>query len=534
MGLMLKRQRDGVLRESWYGVFTDSDGKRRVINLNVKVTGTPPKSMSLSEPGDVAFERSRTRAKDALAQFVEEAKHKGNAQHLTERLIEMKTGSTVEYSKISELLDKWLSIPRDEDLSPGYKTMCKAILGRFERFMKDRNPKAFYLYQVTEGDVTAFANEVRASMSPKTYREHLRLLRPAFDRFLPAGHKNPFRTAIMKRKGGKAGEAKSVHRSYFDEDQLQKIFDAAKGDSLMYPLLVAAACTGMRRGDLCKLKWSAVDLQKNTINVAAAKTGERLDIPVFPLLRSVLEPRIKNGSKYVFPEAAKMLEENPGGLTYRCKAIIARALDGKPLAPAEEVPDIFEDEAIEAVRANIPEGDRRDRMVEVVHRYAAGEGIRTIEKEMGVSKAGISNDIHAIEGWLKKPLMRKRGGNIKAMIQRNTRAPRSKGMKSASIRDFHAMRTSFVTLALRNGTPIELVKRVTGHQTTSIVLEHYFRPNAADFRDTLGKTLPDVLTGNKSKNQTAGDELAVLVGKIQSQTATAADKKRFKLLAAKV
>ena len=130
--------------------------------------------------------------------------------------------------------------------------------------------------------------------------------------------------------------------------------------------------------------------------------------------------------------------------------------------------------------------------------------------------------------------MRKRGGNIKAMIQRNTRVPRSKGMKSASIRDFHAMRTSFVTLALRNGTPIELVKRVTGHQTPSIVLEHYFRPNAADFRDTLGKTLPDVLTGNKSKKQTATDKMAVLIGKIQAQTATAADKKRFKLLAAKV
>ena len=534
MALELRAQRDGTFRPCWYGRYTTESGKRKLINLNVKVAGTPPATGRLSDPGDAAFERSRTKAEDVLAQFVDEAKHKGNAEHLTERLIEMKTGTTVEYTKISELLDRWLSIPRDEDLSPGYKTMCGAIVGRFERFMQARNPKAVFLYQVTVTDVTAFSNEVKAAMSPKTYREHLRLLRPAMDRFLPAGYKNPFRTAFMKKKGGKGSEPKSVHRSYFDEDQLQKIFDAAKGDPMMHPLLVAAACTGMRRGDLCNLKWTAVDMDKGSINVAAAKTGERLDIPIFPLLRSVLEPRIGNGSRFVFPEAAQMLKDNPGGLTYRCKAIMARALDDEPLPLPVETAGEIEGEAIKAICAKIPAGDRRDRMLEEMRRYAAGQGIRTIEKEMGVSKAGISNDLHAIEGWVGKAIMRARTPNIKAMIQRNTRVQRSKGMKSASIRDFHAMRTSFVTLALKNGTPIELVKRVTGHQTTSIVLEHYFRPNAADFRDTLGKTLPDVLTGNKSKKPTAADEMAVLVSKVQAMTATASDKKRLRLLAGKV
>ena len=229
-----------------------------------------------------------------------------------------------------------------------------------------------------------------------------------------------------------------------------------------------------------------------------------------------------------------MLKDNPGGLTYRCKAIIARALDDEPLPPPVETAGEIEGEAIKAVCAKIPEGDRRDRMIEEMRRYAGGQGIRTIEKEMGVSKAGISNDLHTIEGWVGKPIMRARSPNIKAMIQRNTRVHRNKGMKSASIRDFHAMRTSFVTLALKNGTPIEIVKRVTGHQTTSIVLEHYFRPDAADFRNTLGKTLPEVLTGNKSKKPTAADEMAAIIAKLQAKTATDADFKRLKVLAAKV
>ena len=96
MGLMLKAQRGGALRECWYGVFSEG-GKRSVVNLNVPWKGTPPASGRVGDPGDAAFEASREKAETKLAGFVEESKRKGRAETLTERLFESMTGRRVYY-----------------------------------------------------------------------------------------------------------------------------------------------------------------------------------------------------------------------------------------------------------------------------------------------------------------------------------------------------------------------------------------------------------------------------------------------------
>ena len=112
MGLMLKQQRNGTLRPHWYGVYTAA-GARKVLNLDVPVQGTPPASLSLLDPGDRDFERSREKAKEALARFVEEAERKGRSEHLTERLIESKTGRHVEYARLDALPALWRNLGRE-------------------------------------------------------------------------------------------------------------------------------------------------------------------------------------------------------------------------------------------------------------------------------------------------------------------------------------------------------------------------------------------------------------------------------------
>jgi hypothetical protein len=54
-------------------------------------------------------------------------------------------------------------------------------------------------------------------------------------------------------------------------------------------------------------------------------------------------------------------------------------------------------------------------------------------------------------------------------------AARKAGLRRASIRDFQSFRVTWITLALSAGVPMELVTRVTGHQTVDVVLKHYFR-----------------------------------------------------------
>jgi hypothetical protein len=65
----------------------------------------------------------------------------------------------------------------------------------------------------------------------------------------------------------------------------------------------------------------------------------------------------------------------------------------------------------------------------------------------------------------------------------------------ANIKGFHSLRTTWITMALTAGVPMELVRRVTGHSTVNIVLKHYFRPKREEFRRALELALPKALTG---------------------------------------
>jgi integrase len=69
-----------------------------------------------------------------------------------------------------------------------------------------------------------------------------------------------------------------------------------------------------------------------------------------------------------------------------------------------------------------------------------------------------------------------------------------RGKRRASVKDFHSLRTTWITMALSAGVPMELVRRVTGHATTDVVLKHYFRPGRKDFRKALKNAMPKMLT----------------------------------------
>ena len=84
MPLEFRRQRDGRLRDIWFGAF-EINGKRYGINLGVKIAGTPPASLSLRDKGDTEYEVSRTAALAKLEHFIEDARKKNHTEHLAVR-----------------------------------------------------------------------------------------------------------------------------------------------------------------------------------------------------------------------------------------------------------------------------------------------------------------------------------------------------------------------------------------------------------------------------------------------------------------
>lgn len=82
---------------------------------------------------------------------------------------------------------------------------------------------------------------------------------------------------------------------------------------------------------------------------------------------------------------------------------------------------------------------------------------------------------------------------------KNTQSNNENASQKASVKDFHSLRTTWITMALTAGVPMELVRRVTGHSTVEVVLKHYFRPKREEFRHALESSLPKTLTGGIEK-----------------------------------
>ena len=107
-------------------------------------------------------------------------------------------------------------------------------------------------------------------------------------------------------------------------------------------------------------------------------------------------------------------------------------------------------------------------------------------------------------------------GNLKAGIADvGLQVDRKHGLRRASVRDFHSLRVTWVTLALTAGVPLELVQKVTGHKTTDIVLKHYFQPGQEAFRQALQSAMPKLLTnGQKSPK----DEMREILAGMKAKT----------------
>jgi integrase len=91
-----------------------------------------------------------------------------------------------------------------------------------------------------------------------------------------------------------------------------------------------------------------------------------------------------------------------------------------------------------------------------------------------------------------------------------TLVERDDAMQRASVKDFHSLRTTWITMALSAGVPMELVRRVTGHSTVDVVLKHYFRPGREAFKLALETAMPKMLTGGTEERFDLPEEVLEL------------------------
>jgi integrase len=487
----------------WYGTLTVK-GKRRILNLGIAVAGTRP-SHGLPD-GDETFRNSRTKAELKIEAIRADAQRKAKAEEVLQALQEVRTGHRVGTISLPDLYARWCAIPRRRPVGEAYAAWARAVFHAFAEFASKLEPPKSAMIDILREDAAAFMSQESArGVSARTWNAELGLLKGAFERLrrqagLP---ENPFDETPTR-------EEAPVHRRPFSADDLRAIYEAALSDDFVRPLIVAGMCTAMRLGDVCMLRWQDVDTKNRFITVKTGKTGARVSIPMFAMLASELTAAKRSGL-YVFPEAAALYESRPDVVQRRLQETFRRAgfynpkdQDARWTTP--ERPEGWQEKAASAIReARIPD-TRRKKLLQVLDLYAGGATTSTVAATAAISRGSVSHYLHEIERLSKIRIVRRRETPPapETPHRENMWIKPEKGLRKASVHGFHSFRTTWVTLALTAGVPIDLVRKVTGHRTADIVLANYFQPGREHFRKLLQSKMPALLSnGAKTPNEQA-------------------------------
>ena len=508
-GLKIMMDRTGkLLSRYWYARFTRQGVKRNVrIAPKIEIKGNPPLDengrIDLKGRGDAVFEKSRAAARAALAKMRAAAKTTGKSKavkdaetaDLVNHYHQARTGKTIKSPRLDELAGLWQGLARNYRPTKERELVASSTFARFTAFAREYCQKnggqCATIDEVTPEITAAWYADIRARYAWGTVKSQWYLLRKAWTRWHIYANKNPFESVVV-RKNDKEGEG--AERPPLTEKELSRLFDVTREKPALHALVVTAACTGMRIGDVCRLKWADVDLPSGLIETTTAKAGTKVTLPIFPPLREVLEELhakcAVGDSQFVFPWAAaqyehvnaKGLPDQRTGIVRMVKPYFARAIfpDTEP-APAvltNAKPKSLS-EVLVAIDGARFAPTKRERVCAVYTRWRNGEKCKDIAESLGIARGQVSDylkDVERLTGETYRPQVeRKRVAGRKSardLIER-TRAKRATGRLSASLYGWHNLRHTFIVLALQEGVPVNDVSRIVGHSDVKTTLDRY-------------------------------------------------------------
>lgn len=507
MGLIIKNGKGGSFRPTWYGRIS-VEGKQRETNLDVEILGTIPVDSSgkvkLTAKGDEDFERSRKAALKAFATWRREVQK--DPAELQRKAYKARTGEDLGGLPLSKLYDNWKNLIRDKSPTETWHGVVQTWISSFVKFCQDeakkRKAKCETVNDVTPEIAAAWYENLKANFAWKTVKSKKNLISGIFARLQATGlaRINPF--ATIQARGGGSDKNRKVSRKALTVEELEKVLDCAKADAELYPLVVAAACTGMRLGDVCNLQWADVDMGQGLITCVTAKTGVRVTIPILGRLNEVLS-KLHHDAPFVFPAAQAQYARNKDKLIRDVKPLFARAVIGEGEQPAEaEASEKPTRELAEVIDAAGFTEYKRNRLMQVYTSFKSGKRCSDIAAALQVARSQVSMDLREIEkltGETLRPMASKKAhGKTRLDLIEKTRQEREIGQRAACLYGWHSFRHTFVVLALKAGVPVEDVRLIVGHGEAETTISNYYNPEREHALESLKKGMEgNVLDGRK-------------------------------------
>ena len=225
------------------------------------------------------------------------------ASHLRAERIEGKRLSRKEVKARKEARkkaeqDRWTI----ERLWEGYKKnrfrnkSLRVDEGRYKKYIKpdfeNKEPKDIVLL-----DVDRLKRRRLNGLAPQTVKHVLDLFLRVINYGVKRSLCDPLTFRIEKPR------VNNQRTEDLSTEQLKNLFEAIEADENIQAknLMRMAIFTGMRRGELFKLKWDDIDPERGFITIRDPKGVIDQKIPLNNGVRNILENHIRTGSPYVFP-----------------------------------------------------------------------------------------------------------------------------------------------------------------------------------------------------------------------------------------
>lgn len=162
----------------------------------------------------------------------------------------------------------------------------------------DREFGATKISAVGPVEIQLFYNRAVAQTSAATANKKLTLLKSVFNKAKVWGYyygDNP--CAQIKKM-----TVVSRRDRYLSLDEIKRLLDVAH--PRLYPVVVCALMTGMRKSEIQRLSWENIDWERGIIHIRKAKSGRAREVPIAFKLREVLAglPGERTGLTFELPE----------------------------------------------------------------------------------------------------------------------------------------------------------------------------------------------------------------------------------------
>jgi integrase len=299
MASILKRPRS----KFWFAAFTDSNGRRLK-----KSTKTTDKKTALKIANEFESVANKRRTLLQVRRVIGD---------MSRDLL----GVDLREPTLREHVEGWLAAKAPTN-APATAVFYRNATAKFLKWLGTAADKEISL--VTRAQILAFRNERVTVAAPKTVNHEIKVLRMVFR----AARKDELISddpaefvAVVKDK------AEESARRPFTIPELRAVLDAC--DDEWKSLVLFGLYTGQRLGDLVKLRWSNLDLERQEIRLTTSKTSKRMIIPISePLQRHILTlPASDVADAPLHPRAAQSVQRTgkTGSLSNQFADILASA-----------------------------------------------------------------------------------------------------------------------------------------------------------------------------------------------------------------